>query len=203
MSKAYKIDDAYIIETTPDNIEIKMIGVNLKNKGVYGINGTFFDVNTAPVDSVNSCVFIAVNDGKAISGNASVKGWHEPPRGTIYFNGKLGNKKVKNTKELPSDVIWAIGGYTVKPYIDKTENIPSSINYSTSHSYIGYDDKGKIYLIAKTGKHRIHEVVPLLDKLGIEHCIMLDGGGSTQLRHKDIEYHQSRAVNTAVLLKEI
>ena len=201
MSKSYKINDAYIIETTPDNIEVKVIGDNLRNAKVQGINGTFFDTSTAPVGSPNSCVFIAMNNGKAISGNGSINGWNGPPRGTIYFNGKLGNKKVRSINELPKDTIWAVGGYTVKPYIDKNENIPGSINYSTSHAYLGYDNKGKVYLIAKTGKHRIHEIVPLLDKLGITHCIMLDGGGSTQFRHKDLEYHQSRKINTAITIR--
>lgn len=204
-SKAYKMGDAYIMETTPDNIEIKVLGSNLKNKGAHGINGTFFDTSTAPVTSPNSCVFIAVNDGKAISNNAKINGWNGPPRGTIYFtkDGKLGNKKVRNVNELLKDLTWAVGGYTVKPYIDVNEKIPESINYSTSHSYLGYDAKGKLYLISKTGKHRMHEIVPLLNKLGLTHCIMLDGGGSTQFNHKDLKFHQSRAINTAILLKEI
>ena len=204
-SKAYKKGDAYIIETTPDNIEIKVAGGNLRAKNIYGINGTFFDTSTAPVSSVNSCVFIAMNNGKAISGNASINGWNAPPRGTIYFtkDNKLGNKKVKSINDLPKNIVWALGGYTVKPYIDVNEKIPGSINYATSHSYIGYDNKGKVYLIARTDKHRMHQIVPLLNELGITHCVMLDGGGSTQLRHKSISYHQSRAVNTVVALKEL
>ena len=110
-TKAYKMGDAYIMETTPDNIEIKVLGSNLRSKGAHGINGTFFDASTAPVGSPNSCVFIAVNNGKPISGNASINGWKAPARGTIYFtqDGKMGNKKVKSVNELPKNLVWEIG----------------------------------------------------------------------------------------------
>ncbi len=204
-SEYIKKGDARIIKTTPDNIYISILGDNLKNKGVYGINGTFFDLSTAPVTSPNSCVFIAMNNGKALSNNASINGYNAPPRGTIiyYEDGTLGNRKIKNIKELSKPAKWVIGGYTVKPYMDfANEKMNSGINYKTAHSYIGYDSKGYVYLIVKPN-HLVQEIVPLLNDLGIVQCILLDGGGSSQLNHKEGSYHSSRKVNSIIGIKSV
>ena len=138
-SKYYKVGDAHIIETTPDNIEIKILGDTLHNKKVYGINGTFFDKGTAPVTSPESCVFIAINEGKALSNNSQFNGWQAPPRATIIYqkDGKLGFRKLQNINTIRNIAEWAIGGYMVKPYMDfKNEKIPASVNYKTAHTYI-------------------------------------------------------------------
>ena len=202
-SKYYKIGDAHIIETTPDNIEIKVLGDTLKEN--YGINGTFFDTKTAPVTNPESCVFIAMNEGKAISNNAQFNGWNSPPRATLIYHtsGLLGFRKLQNITSIAKTTQWAIGGFMVKPYMDfKNEGMPGSINYKTAHTYIGYDKDQKIYLIVKPN-HMIAEIVPLLDQLKITNCIVLDGGGSSQLNHKEGSYKSTRKINTAVLLKEV
>lgn len=204
-SKYYKIGDAHIIETTPDNIKIEVLGNTLHNSGQYGINGTFFDTSTAPVNSPNSCVFIAMNDGKVVSNNAQFNGWNAPPRATLIYHTtkKLGFRQLQNINSIRNNTIWAIGGYMVKPYMDfKNEKIPNSINYKTAHTYIGYDKNGKIYLIAKPN-HMIKDIVPLMNQLNITNAIVLDGGGSTQLNHPDGKYTSSRRINTAILLKEV
>lgn len=204
-SKYYKIGDAHIIETTPDNIEIKVLGDTLHNKNIYGINGTFFDTATAPVTSANSCVFIAINDSKVISNNAQFNGYKGPPRATLIYhtNNKLGFRQLQNINTIKDNTIWAIGGYMVKPYMDfANEKIPNSINYKTAHTYIGYDSKGKVYLIVKPN-HMIRDIVPLLNDLGITNCIVLDGGGSSQLNHVEGGYKSNRKINTAVLLKKL
>lgn len=202
-SRALTVGNAKIIKTTPDNIYIPVLGSNLFKGGFYGVNGTFFDTATAPVSSPNSCVFIAVNGGKSISNNASINGYPgKVARGTIHYNGKrLGNRKVKRISELPKDTDWAIGGFTIKPYMDfKREQIPASINYKTAHTYLGYDAKGYVYLIVKPS-HNVHEIVPTLNELGITQCILLDGGGSSQLNYRGIRHYSSRNINTALLLK--
>lgn len=204
-SKYYKIGDTHIIETTPDNIEIKVLGNTLHGASVYGINGTFFDTKTAPVTSPNSCVFIAMNGGKPISNNAQFNGWNAPPRATMIYhkNGLMGFRKLQNINTIRDNTIWAIGGYMVKPYMDfKNEKMPGSINYKTAHTYIGYDEEGNIYLIVKPN-HMIYEIVPLLNDLGITNAIVLDGGGSSQLRHPQGSFTSTRKINTAVLLKEV
>lgn len=204
-SKYYKIGDAHIIETTPDNIKIEVLGNTLHNSGQYGINGTFFDTKTAPVDNPNSCVFIAMNNGKPVSSNAQFNGYNAPPRATMIYhtNGKMGFRKLQNINSIRGITQWAIGGYMVKPYMDfKNEKMPGSINYKTAHTYIGYDEEGNIYLIVKPN-HMIYEIVPLLNDLGITNAIVLDGGGSSQLNHPNGNFRSSRKINTAILLKEI
>lgn len=204
-SKYYKIGDAHIIETTPDNIYIDVLGNNLHGANVYGINGALYDTNTAPVTSPNSCVFIAMNDGKAISNNAQFNGWNAPPRATVIYhkNGLMGFRQLQNINTIRNITNWAIGGFMVKPYMDfKNEKIPSGVNYRTAHSYIAYDANGKVYLIVKP-YHMISEIVPLLNQLKITNCIVLDGGGSSQMNHPDGNFRASRRINTAILLKEV
>ena len=204
-SKYYKIGDTHVIETTPDKIEIAILGDTLHNSKRYGVNGTFFDTNTAPISSSKSCVFIAMNDGKPISDNAQYNGYNGPPRATLIFhnNKQLGFRQLQNINTIKDNTIWAVGGYMVKPYMDfKNEKIPGSINYKTAHTYIGYDEQGKIYLIVRPN-HMIYEIVPLMNELGITNAIVLDGGGSSQLNHPGGNYKSSRKINTAILLKEV
>lgn len=202
-SKYYKIGDAHIIETTPDNIYVKILGDTL-DKSV-GVNGVLFDTQTAPVTSPESCVFIAMNDGKPLSNNSQFNGWNSPPRATLIYhtNKKLGFRQLKNISTIKDNTIWAVGGFMVKPYMDfKNEQIPPGVNYKTAHTYIGYDKEGKIYLIIKPN-HNISEIVPLMDKLKITNAIVLDGGGSSQMNHPDGQYKSTRKINSAILLKEI
>lgn len=204
-SSYFKIGNAHIIKTTPDNLEIKVIGDTLKKKGVYGINGTFFDTGTAPVTSPNSCVFIAMNEGKAISSNAQFNGWNGPPRATVIYHksGAMGFRKLTNINTIRNITEWAIGGYMVKPYMDfANEKIPGSINYRTAHTYIGYDKDDNVFLITMP-YHMIHEIVAIMDKLGIINAIVLDGGGSSQLNHPDGSFDSTRRINTAIVLKEV
>lgn len=202
-SKYYKIGDAHIIETTPDNIEIAILGDNL-DKSV-GVNGVLFDTKTAPVTDPESCVFIAINDGKALSNNSQFNGWNGPPRATLIYhtNKKLGFRQLKDISTIKDNTIWAVGGFMVKPYMDfKNEQIPSGVNYKTAHTYIGYDVEGKIYLIVKPN-HMIADIVPLMDQLKITNAIVLDGGGSSQMNHPGGKYTSTRKINSAILLKQV
>ena len=204
-SEYFKIGDTHIIKTKPGNIKVGVIGKNLKDADVFGVNGTFYDTNAAPVISPESCVFITMNDGKAIGNNAQFNGWNAPPRATLIYHtsGQLGFRQLKNINPIRNNTVWAVGGYMVKPYMDfKNEKIPASINYRTAHTYLGYDANGYVYMIVKP-YHMIRDIVPLLNMLKITNCIVLDGGGSSQLRHPDGSFHQSRQLNTAIMLKEV
>lgn len=200
--KSYYIGNAHIMETNPENIEIKVIGDTVSK--VNGVNGTFFDLGVGTVSNPESCVFIAMNNGEPISNNAQFNGWKAPARGTLIYhkNGDLGFRQLKSIQNIRDNTQWAIGGYMVKPYMDfKNEEIPKSVNYKTAHTYIGYDKAGKIYTIVKPN-HNIYEIVPLLDELGITNCIVLDGGGSSQSNYNGVGYKSKRKVNTAVVFKE-
>ena len=148
---------------------------------------------------------IAMNKGKVLSNNAQFNGWNAPPRATLIYhtNKQLGFRQLKNINPIRNNTEWAIGGFMVKPYMDfKNEQIPGAVNYRTNHTYIAYDSEGYIYLIVKPN-HMIREIVPLLNELGITNAIVLDGGGSSQLNHPDGQHRSTRAINTAILLKEV
>lgn len=205
-SEQFNIGNASIIKTKAENLEIKVLGKSLNKTNYSGVSGPIYDTQTAPVSSPNACVFIAVSNGKAISENAKFNGYNAPPRATIYLreDGRLGTKQVKSISDLPKDIMFAVGGFMVKPYMDfANEKIPSGVNYKTGHIYVGFDKDNNIYLIAKP-YHTIPEIVPTLDKLGIISCVVLDGGGSTQMKYdgKNL-FETSRAINTAIVLKEV
>lgn len=201
-SKYYKIGDAHIIETTPDNVEIAILGDTLHAANKYGINGTFF--NTSRPELPSSCWAIATMNGKPVGGNSMLVSYDKSiKRGTIiYFeDNTIGIAKVNNINEFWKPHIWSISGYTMLPYMDfKGEKMPSGINYKTAHTYLGYRNN-KIYMIVKP-YHMPPVIIPLLKRLNLKGCILLDGGGSSQLRHPQGNYKSSRKINTAVLLKE-
>lgn len=147
---------------------------------------------------------IGMNNGAAVSSNSQFNGWNAPPRATMFYtnDGKIGFKKLKDINPIKDITDWAIGGFMVKPYMDfKNERIPSGVNYKTHHTYIGNDGE-YIYLIVKP-HHMIRDIIPILDKLNITQCIVLDGGGSSQLRHPKGQFNSTRRIGIAVLLKEI
>lgn len=197
--------NAQIIKTRPDNIEIKVLGDTLHGAGAWGVNGVLYDTNTAPVEDPESCVFIAMNEGKALSNNAQFNGWNGPPRATLIYhnNNKMGFRQLQNINPIRDITNWAVGGYMVKPYMDfANEKIPGSVNYQTAHTYIGVDADENIYLIVRPN-HMIRDIVPLLDELDIIGAVVLDGGGSSQLNHPDGHFRSTRRINTAILLKEV
>ena len=202
-TKYFKINNTHIIETTPDNIEIKIIGNTLKAVRKHGINGTFFD--TPRPQLPNSCWGIATNNGKAIGGNSMLVSYNKDiKRGTIVFyeDESLEVLIVNNINEFKKPHKWAISGYSIYPYLNfKAERMPGGINYRTNHTYIGY--KGNLVYLFVKQYHMINEILPLIKMLNLEGCIVLDGGDSSQLRHPMGSFNASRKINSAVLLKEI
>lgn len=202
-SKYYKRGDVHIIETTPDNIIIKILGNTLHGANEYGMNGTFY--NMKEYKSPRACWAIATNDGKPIGGNSMLNSYDRSiKRGTIvyYKDGSIRLEKVNSINEFTKPHIWAIGGYTVYPGMDlKREKIPGGVNYKTAHSYIAYKGN-KLYLFVKP-YHMIKDILPFVKQMGFEGCIVVDGGGSSQIRHPDGSYRTSRKVNNAILLKEV
>lgn len=202
-SSYYKKGNVHIIETTPDNIEIKILGNNLHNAGVYGMNGTFY--NTKEYNLPRACWAIATNKGKAIGGNSMLNSYDRSiKRGTIiyYKDGSIEIKRVNSINEFSKPHIWAMGGYTIYPGMDlKGEKIPPGVNYKTSHSYIAYKGN-KLFLFVKPN-HMIKDILAFVKEMGFEGCIVVDGGGSSQLRHPHGQYKQSRKINNAIILKAV
>lgn len=203
ISKYYTLGDARIIETLANNIRIAILGNTLHGSGAYGVNGSFFD--TPRPGLANSAWSIATNNGKALGGNSMLVSYNASiRRGTIvhYKNNTTQVLRVNNINEFPKAHEWSISGYSVYPYMNfREEQMPGGINYRTAHTYIGHKGN-RIFLIVKP-YHMITEILPLVRQLGLEGCIVLDGGGSSQLRHPAGSYRSGRRINTAVLLKQI
>lgn len=153
----------------------------------------------------DSCWAIATNNGKPIGGNAMVVSYNKDiKRGTLiyYEDGSIEILRVNSINEFKKNHKWSISGYMIYPSLDfKLEKMPSGIDYKTAHTYIGF--KGNvIYLIVKPN-HMIKDILPLVRQLKLDGCIVLDGGGSSQLNHPGGSFLSSRKINSAVLLKEI
>lgn len=202
-SKYYKKGNVHIIETTPDNIEIKILGDTLHNAGVWGVNGTFFD--TPRPQLAKSCWGIATNNGKAIGGNSMLNSYNKSiKRGTLvyYKDGTMDIVRVNSINEFKKPHIWSIGGYSVYPYMNfKEEKMPNGINYRTAHTFLGIKDN-KVFLMVKPNC-MIKDIIPLAKEMKLEKILVVDGGGSSQLRHLDGSFKTSRKINSAVLLKEV
>ena len=206
-SKYYKKGDIHIIETTPDNIEIKILGNNLHSAKVFGVNGTFY--NTSQPKLPDSCWAIATNNGKPIGGNSMLNTYQKSIlRGTIiyYQDGTMEVKRVNSINEFTKPHIWSIGGYSIHPYFNlAAEKCPNGVNYKTHHSYIAWkmvNGKPVVYLFVKPN-HMIKDILPFVKEMKFDGCVVLDGGGSSQLRHPNGEFKQSRLINNAILLKEV
>ena len=201
-SKYYKKGNVHIIETIPDNIEIKILGDTLHRAGVWGVNGTFF--NTPKPQLAKSCWAIATNNGKAIGGNSMLNSYNKSiKRGTLvyYKDGTMDIVRVNSINEFKKPHMWSIGGYSVYPYMNfKEEKMPNGINYKTAHTFLGIKGN-KIFLMVKPNC-MIKDIIPLAKEMKLDKILCLDGGGSSQLRHPDGSFKTSRKINSAVLLKE-
>ncbi len=201
-SKYYKKGDIHIIETTPDNIEIKILGNTLHQANVYGINGTFYD--TPKPSLPNSCWAIATDNGQPIGGNSMFNNYSNIPRGTIiyYKDNAIEVRRAVSINEFSKPHIWSIGGYSVYPFFNLgEEKCPGGINYKTAHSYIAY--KGNSIFLFVKPNHMIKDILPFVKEMKFDGCIVVDGGGSSQLRHPNGYYQSTRKVNNVVLLKEV
>lgn len=205
-SKYYKKGNVHIIETIPDNVEVKILGNNLHNADVYGMNGTFY--NMKEYNQPRACWAIATNNGKPIGGNSMLNNYSKIARGTIiyYKDGTMEVKRIVGTNEIKKPHVWAMGGYSIYPYFNlNAEKCPSAINYKTAHSYIAYkivDGKPKIYLFVKPN-HMIKDILPFVKEMKFDGCVVVDGGGSSQIRHPNGKYGSNRKVNNVILLKEV
>lgn len=109
-SKYYERNGLKIIETDPDNIYIGLMkGKNLRQLGVYGINGpVFYTGNPAPA---SSCWQIAVNGGKPVGPNAQTNSPKRYSRATMIFyeDGRVTVERINSIGEIKRPCIWSIG----------------------------------------------------------------------------------------------
>ena len=200
-SKYYKKGNVSIIETHMNNVDMKIVGNTLVRGKVYGVNANFF--NTGKPALPESCWGIATSNGKPIGGNSMLVSYSPSvKRGTIigYRDGTVGIEIINNINEIRKPHIWAVSGHSVFPSFIPSQ-ITRDINYRTAHTYIGF--KGStVYMFVKPS-HMISEIIPFVKSMKLDGCIVVDGGGSSQLRHPSGSFASSRKINSAMILKEV
>ena len=117
--------------------------------------------------------------------------FYNKPETVLYklVDGTIDIKRVKSTNELPSGIIWAVGGVgllnnynpTAEGFCKcsangKAEDF-SDVIRTTNHSMLGYK-QGYMYLVYCSNMSGT-QVNDLAKKLGLEKAIMLDGGHIT------------------------
>ena len=210
ISKGYNRGTARIIETTPENIELRVLRNNLRNANVNGLSGTFFwPISPASAQNANG---IIVNSGTII-GDAASHAWRNFPHSVLcyYSDRTLGVERVLAANQISKPVIWAIGGVGLLPNFSPASEGYSGtyadvLRYVTAaqggHTWIGFKD-GKVYLYWRTNCNRESTKQDAI-QMGMQGCVGLDGGGSAQIRHPQItDAHTTRLLHNAIVLKQV
>ena len=209
-SRAFTYGNARIIETTPDNIEMKVIRNTLRGSNSIGLSGSFFwPMSPASQQNANA---IVVQDRNIIGHNAS-HAWRGFKQWVLchYADGTFGVENVLSANEIRKPLKWAISGVSLLPnynppkegfsgaYADVMRNVTSS---QGGHTWIGVKD-GKAYMYWRTNCNRDHTRHDAVS-LGMEYCIGLDGGGSAQIKHPNLtDAHTSRVIHHCISIKQL
>ena len=206
-SRVFTHRTARIIETTPDNIELKVIRNTLRGASVNGISGTFFyPMNPVHAQNANG---IVVNRNQIIGG-ASSHAWRGFPHSTLccYSDGTLGVERVQYSNQISKPVLWAIGGLgllqSYDPHAEGYSGVYSDVLRRVTasqggHIWIGYKD-GKVYMYWRTNCTRLQTRQDAI-ALGMQGCVGLDSGGTAQMRHPNlVDAHTSRRMHNCVSL---
>ena len=213
------------IEADLDTIKIEAIkGKSVQDSGKYGVNGTFFygtkltgiavnrkaDGKSAPVVEGGDSTSGVNYNGKVISSKRGTMYNFNPPAGRIIFDDKPVINYLDYPNSSTSNVVWAIGGYSLFPVKNYTssDEYYNDINgkgsttkqptadsenayrfeptYKTARTAIGYtytNSKRKI-ILAVFESETAWDVRAFMKGLYCTSAIMLDGGGSSQMRYK-------------------
>ncbi|TVX94113.1 phosphodiester glycosidase family protein [Paenibacillus agilis] len=134
-----------------------------------------------------------------------------PPAGRIIFDDKPVVNYLDYPESSTSNVVWAIGGYSLYPWkkykseteyydainghgdstklpTENTENAyrfgPKSNNARTAIGYKFSHQDGKKIILAVFSSESAYGVHEFMAGLGCTSAVMLDGGGSSQIRYK-------------------
>lgn len=201
----YEKEGLKVIETNPENIYVAALpGKNLREFGIYGINGTW--QNNSESHLPRSIWGLAVNNNKPIGPNAHQNSPNGYKRGTIiyYEDGSIEVKRINNINEIDKPVKWAIGGGMLLPdYNPSIEQIPADIQRVTAHTGIGYKGN-RVYLIVTSSNCSLSGFKDRVARLNLDAAIFLDGGGSTQMNWKNNKgVHSARKLSHGVFIKGV
>lgn len=201
----YEKHDLKIIETNPENIYVATLpGKNLRQFGIYGINGTW--QNNPEAHLPRSIWGLAINNGKPIGPNSHINSPNGHKRGTLicYEDNTMVVRQINHIDEIGKPVKWAIGGGSLIPYYNPAEEkIASDILRNTHHGGIGF--KGdRVYQIVTSSHCTMAQFRQRVLKLNLDGAIFLDGGESTQMNWKDNQgLYSSRPLSHGIFIKGV
>lgn len=201
----YEKHDLKIIETNAENIYVATLpGKNLRQFGIYGINGTW--QNNPEAHLPRSVWGLAINNGKAIGPNSHINSPNGHKRGTLiyYEDNTMVVRQINDVKEIDKPVKWAIGGGSLIPYYSPgEEKIAADILRNTHHTGIGFKGS-RVFLIVTSTHCTMAQFRQRIMNLGLEGAIFLDGGGSSQMNWKDNKgLHSSRPLSHGIFVKGV
>lgn len=187
----YSLNNVHTQVILPSAFKIKV--VDIKKKSIQETNyatGGFWaplgDGSTFPVGNL-------VVDGKVISNSATNPNWvnvakHKLTTLVVYNDGQVEMlttndiSKEQNVKYAVSGIPIMRNGWSVPIKDVKAEGYDGSELYNTWHAFLGIRD-GKIVLV---GAKCTHTQMPyLMEVLGLNDAIKLDGGGSFIMHSMD------------------
>lgn len=203
LKTVYSLNDVHVQVIDTRKFSLKCVDCQKNTvKEPYFANAGFFanlaDGSTVPVGNL-------VVDGKVITEARTQPDWLSTARKklttlVIYTDNKAEFVCIDDMHAV-ADVKYAIsgvpiirGGYKVTLEDIKKEGYDGSELYDTWHGFIGIRNNRLVYVAAKLS---FDLMVYLLEVLGVENAIKLDGGGSFILRNGafKLETSENRKIN--------
>ncbi len=205
LSRCYEAYYSTVIETNPDNVYVAPLpGVNLRQFGIYGINGTWQDTPNAANPA--SIWGIAGNKNKNIGPNSYQNSPKGHKKGTLvyYEDGTLEVVRINNIKELAKPFKWCVGGGSLLPYYNPVEEgIAEDILRTTYHTGIGFIGD-RVFMVVTDKPCSLEGFREQALCIGLHAAIFLDGGDSSQMNYMGNKgRHSTRPLSHGVFLKEV
>jgi hypothetical protein len=102
------------------------------------------------------------------------------PESVLYrrISGRFGIGRFSNARELPEDVVWAIGGLGITPDFDpEIEGFTgkyTDVLRKTDHTFVGV--KGSVCVLGFVHDETVEGVRDYIGRLHLDFAVMLDGG---------------------------
>ena len=203
----YSLNDVHVQVIDTWKFKLKCVDCQKENvKEPYFANAGFFaklaDGSTIPVGNL-------VIDGKVITDARTQPEWLSTARKKlttlVIHNDNSTEFVCTDDMSAVADVKYAIsgapiirGGYKVPLEDIKKEGYDGGELYDTWHGFVGIRNNRLVYVAAKL---RFDLMVYLLEVLGVEDAIKLDGGGSFILRNGafKVETSENRRINNILI----
>lgn len=185
MAKIIKLpNNVYVKELDPDNFEVRVCDCgkrNVPNAKNYFNLGFFAEESTKKTVTIGN----VANNNDIYSEASTTPGWINVANKsltTIYIteSGVCKMQRAKSLKTIPcktciSGIPIVVNGAKATMSRIKAEGYFGDEVYNTWHGFLGIRDNKLVYVAASCG---FDDMYPLMQALGINNAIKLDGGGS-------------------------